>query len=246
MRHLAAAAINNWLASLPDNPPKKEVGLPAPQSTIISSALREDALGLLYSAQITFLDALQGISSGYFSWGIVKLYYSSFYAVRSLLAANSVSIFYINNKPYSLIVHPGHKIRKENGLTHKVVWNVLINNFSHSVLLGQIDAFPAQTWLMNLRETANYRTAKFPDPMVPDCLSTLDTLGLEKAIRTYSEDTSMLYTFDPDHAVVAFPLECIRKTRVTLDRLGYKLDDTDIEYLKECYKRIGVGEYMIS
>lgn len=241
MPHLAAAAINAWLTGQGAVPVTQPV-LNSTQRAIISPALDADARGIYYSAVLTVADAINGISAGYFSWGTIKLYYAAFYAARVILAANNVAIFYpANGKPYSLVVFPGQCAKKEKGVTHKVVWEVLARELPSSPLLGSIGAQSASQWLMSLREEANYRTPRFPDPMVPQHFASLDSTGIEKAFLAYVADTSFLYSFDPDHAALAFPLECLRGAGAALRRSSPGLDTTDIGHIEVCLKAAGIS-----
>ena len=234
MPHLAAAAINAWLAGQ-GAVPATHPTLDAAQRAIISPALNADARGIYYSAALTVADALNGIASGYFSWGTVKLYYAAFYAARVLLAANDVAIFYPpNGKPHSLRVLSGEKAKKENGVTHKVVWNVLKAQLPASPLLGNVGAQSASDWFTGLREEANYKTPRFPDPTVPSHFAALDGLGITRAISAYAADSSQLYAFDPDHAALAFPLECLRSAGAALRRDAPALDEADVEHIRTC------------
>lgn len=240
MAHLAASAINAWLSSQGKVSPTLPV-LDSAQRAIISSALISDARGLFYSAVVTVIDAINGISSGYFSWSVVKLYYASFYSARVLLAANDVALFYpANGKPYSLLLRAGECAKKEKGVTHKVVWDVLERQLPSSPLLGSVGLQSASRWLMGLREEANYRNPRFLEPAVPSYFAALDRIGIEDAIKVYTADTSYLYSFDPDHAALAFPLECLRSAGVALRRSSGTLDESDVEHVRGCLGSVGV------
>lgn len=241
MPHLAAAAINAWLSGHGLGIPATQPALDATQRAIIAPALTQDAHGMLYSAAVTVVDALNGISRGFFSWGTVKLYYASFYAARVLLAANDVAIFYPNRTPHSLRVLAGERAKKEKGVTHKVIWDVLKDQLPNSALLAAIDGRPASEWMMSLREEANYRTPKFPDPTVPTQFAALDTLGFDKALRAYASDMSYLYSFDPDHAALAFPIECLRAAAAALGRTAAPLDDVDRAHIERCLADLGIN-----
>jgi hypothetical protein len=241
MPHLAAAAINAWLTGQEAIPVTQPV-LDSTHRAIISPALNADARGIYYSAVLTVADAINGISAGYFSWGTIKLYYAAFYAARVILAANDVALFYpANGKPHSLVLLPGQCAKKEKGVTHKVVWEVLARELSTSTLLGSIGSQSASQWLMSLREEANYKTPRFPDPMVPQHFAALDSAGIENAFVAYVTDTSFLYSFDPDHAALAFPLECLRGAGVALRRRSLGLDTTDIGHIEVCLNAAGIN-----
>ncbi|HLN23136.1 MAG TPA: hypothetical protein VK558_04045, partial [Patescibacteria group bacterium] len=169
--------------------------------------LKLDAKGLLYSSTLSFLSAIEGAQGASFSWAIVKLYYSCFYAARSILASNDACIFYSGTKPYSINLAPGASPKKENGVTHKVVWTLFSREFPNNILLNDVDGMAAHAWMTRLRETANYKNAKFPDPLVPEAFSFLDSSGVGATLTAYHTDTVDLFTFDRDHAAVAFPMK---------------------------------------
>lgn len=245
MPHLAAVAIDNWISTLAPSTDFKTVPLPSSYAAIISTAITEDAAGLLYSSQVTFADAIKGLLSGNCSWSVVKLYYSAFYAARSILASNYISICYPDGRPHSLYCAPNEKIRKETGLTHKLVWKILSRQFSNLNLLNTIDGIPAHDWITNLREQANYRNAKFPDPALPIFFAEIDKNGVNRSIDAYVADDSFLYTFDPDHAAIAFPLACIANAKRSLETLGKCLDDSDQQHVDICCEAAGIGSEVI-
>lgn len=240
MPHLAADAISAWL-NIHRATPVAQLVLDAAQRSVIVPALEDDAGGLFYSAIITLADALKGISLGYFSWATVKLYYSSFYAVRSLLAANNVSLFYVGSKPYSLYLVSGSSPKREHGVTHKVVWSVLGRELSSSPLLGSISSVGAYEWLTHLREEANYKNARFPDPIIPSHFTQIDRMGIPGAVALYVRDTSLLYPFDPDHAAIAYPIECLRIAGNALRQSGINIDVAEVSHIHFCLSGVNIS-----
>lgn len=239
MPHLAAAAINAWISEQPAGTRVVDHRLPDNKVRIILPELRSDALGLFYSSQITMIDAFRGISHGYMTWAIVKLYYSAFFAVRSLLAANSIAIFFAG-KEHSLELIAGAKPRTAARSTHKTIWHVLKERFPNISLLGEIEGKSAPDWMTELREQVNYKTPKFPDPLVPKWLAAADSIGLSKAIHAYVSDSQLLYTFDADHAAIAYPMECLRRAKLAIANAGLVLDQDDTEYLHQYLQDSGV------
>jgi len=88
--------------------------------------------------------------------------------------------------------------------------------------------------MKKLREDANYKTPKFPDPTVPAHFSSLDSIGVGRALHGYVDDQSMLYAFDPDHAAIAFPIECLRRAHVAVARTGNVMDEQDAAHIAAC------------
>jgi hypothetical protein len=232
MPHAAAALITAWLrSSAAPNLPSVD----ASNAQAFSSALMADGIGLQYSALLTLADSLRGIKSGYFSWAIVKLYYCCFYAARTILCASRIAIFYQpNGTPYSLSCVPGGVIKKEKGQTHKLVWSILRREFSSNPLLNLIGQTSADAWMMALREEANYRNPKFPDPVIPAHFSKLDTIGISRSLHAYISDNAYIYCFDADHAVVAFAVECIKHSQRALKRVGLQFSNIDQNHLHSC------------
>jgi hypothetical protein len=83
-------------------------GLRTPISKIAAAQLQElaqgDAKKLLLFSLLTISDAIVGIGKRRYSWAIIKLYYSSFYSVRSILCDNGYVIAYIDGRPFEISV----------------------------------------------------------------------------------------------------------------------------------------------
>lgn len=240
MPHLSADLISAWVTAQGDRKPT-DYSLDGDIVSRAGVALNSDARGLLYTASVSFLSALEGIQTAQFSWSAVKLYYCCFYAARSILASNKFCLFYSGTKPYSVLLGSGNKPRKEDGTTHKVVWKIFSREFPMNTLLNEIEGMAANSWMAKIRETANYKNARFPDPLVPDFFAILDSKGMDRTISEYINDTSFLYALDPDHAAVAFPLECVRQARNALQRSYIELDDEEMEYINICRDRLNLS-----
>jgi hypothetical protein len=184
--------------------------LSASEATALVSALREDARDYYYSACSTVAAAIQGMNLSLYTWSTVKLYYSVFYALRADLAIRGYCIFYVNSSSLSVEAAAGAMpaLTREN--THKSVLRIFEASAPASALLSQkIATDNPLDWLMARREQANYGNSRFPDPEPPDHFRLLDKYGLRKLLSTYLDDKSDSYTFDPDHAMLAFPLRVV-------------------------------------
>lgn len=233
MPHAAAATLVAWLSQHQGVKPSL-LSLDSATATAATAGLSADGVGLFYSGCVSFSEAIRGLQLGNFSWATVKLYYACFYAVRSLLCFNQVSLFYVGRTPYSVVSNAGSHPRKEKGNSHEVVWAVLSRDFPNHQLLGDIENAPAYEWMKNIREIANYREPKFVDPNVPVHFSSIDTSGLSASIDAYRSDSSMLYAFDPDHAAVAYPVECLKRAFLAFNRAGNELSGADLDHVADC------------
>lgn len=189
--------------------------LTAREATNIDQILRVDATNYLYSACVSIGDALQGIDRALFTWATVKLYYSSFYLLRSLLALSGRVLLYDGTKPRTLMCKPGEVpiALGGSGGTHQAVITYFTRSFPNSPLLSQeIRSATPFKWLMLQREEANYASGRFGDPLCPTIFSTIVRSGVRRSTAEYISDKTYLYAFDPDHAILALPIEALKQT----------------------------------
>jgi len=204
--------------------------------------LEDDAKSYLYSSIVSVADAISGINEKFLTWATVKLYYATFYALRSLLAMNGVCIFYIKKSstrstPFILTAQIGQKATKGDGTTHKLVLNTFSSlNVEPRLLSQQIGLEQPLEWLMNKREEANYKIPKFPEPEVPKHFEKVVTFGVRKVVKDYLSDTLDLYLFDPDHAILAYPLTVIQLACNKVSNSGTTFTRNDITYLCNLFK----------
>lgn len=185
--------------------------LNAREATMLSTSLEEDARDAAYSGALSIAEALQGLDRGFFTWSTVKLYYSVFYLARAVLALQGVGIVYSGHTPYTWAAVSGAVPTKRSGTTHKVVLDAFAHFNSGSVLISQpIGGDTPFEWLVARREAANYTITKFSEPHAPVHFKFIEPLGVRRLVNNYVVDTTHLYTFDPDHAMLAFPIAALR------------------------------------
>jgi len=113
--HLSAEYINRSIVPLLTTQQLKSHAINYIDAVNISKALKEDAKSYFYSSAISIADALNGIRASYYTWATVKLYYATFYSLRSLLALDDYAIFYIGSKPRIIRARVGELIRTPRG-----------------------------------------------------------------------------------------------------------------------------------
>ena len=181
------------------------------EAASLNGGLRADAADYYYSGWISFLDAVQGINRGFYTWATVKLYYTVFYAFRTSLALDDICTFHVGKSQYTVIARAGAMPTSctDRG-THKAVMKAFQRrNPNHPLVSQQIELQDAVDWFIEKRETANYGQARFSEP---NCGVEFDyalSNGLRRAINAYVEEATLLYVFDPDHAIVAYPLRAL-------------------------------------
>ena len=180
----------------------------------VEQLLLIDATNYLYSACVSIGDALQAIDRALFTWATVKLYYSSFYLLRSLLALSGYALVFDDSKPKTLKCKPGETPTALGGSakgSHQAVITYFTRIFPQSPLLSQeIDNEKPYKWLMLRREEANYSSGRFGDPQCPPHFAAVARHGVRRSTADYISDSSYLYVFDPDHAIIALPIETLK------------------------------------
>ena len=182
------------------------------EAAALLHGLQADSADFYYSAWVSFLDALNGLSKGFYTWATVKLYYSVFYALNSSLAKNGVCAFYVGSHSYIVDALTGASPVSctEKG-THKTVLKAFQSrNAAHPLVSQRIDLEEALDWLIYQRETANYRETRFGEPECSDAFDYVAANGVRKALNTYIADSTFMYVFDPDHAMLAYPLSALQ------------------------------------
>jgi uncharacterized protein (UPF0332 family) len=216
--HQAQAYIQMQGTALRHNGSIRYASLTATQAASLQLSLNNDAVDYFYSGSVSIGDALQAIRHSLFTWATVKLYYSVFYLTRGLLAIDGTAIVYEGSKPYSLSSLPGATPTRLAGTTHKAVLGAFTQAFPKSALLSQpIEGYDPLNWLMHRREEANYTNARFPEPEVPAHFSVLSKLGVRRSVAAYIDDKIYLYTFDPEHAMLALPIAALKESMQALN-----------------------------
>jgi hypothetical protein len=107
-----------------------------------------------------------------------------------------------------------------------------------SQTIGTEDPFE---WLTARREFANYKLARFSEPTAPTHFATVEKHGVRRLIRDYVVDDTHLFTFDPDHAMLSFPIETTKLAIAALNGAStLELTPDDIGFLaNQCFDRKG-------
>ena len=216
--------------------------LKSAEAAQLQAALTEDARDAVYSGLLTIAEAVQGLDRHLYTWSTVKLYYSVFYLARAMLAATGVGLFYVNRTPFVWKASAGEHPEKRSGTTHATVLQAYAEFAPGSLLLSQtIGVEEPFEWLTSKREYANYKEARFSEPTAPAHFSTAEKYGVRRVIGDYVADAAYLFAFDPDHAMLAFPIETTKLAIATLSGAGaLDLTQDDAGFLaSQCFDRKG-------
>ncbi len=108
---------------------------------------------------------------------------------------------------------------------------------SHFLLTQEIYNEDPLSWLMKRREEANYRNAKFWEPNIPKHFEQIVRFGVRKVIRHYMTDSLNSSLFDPEHAILAYPLtvlQCAYIKSRNFKKLNYTKKES--KYLRNLFK----------
>jgi len=198
----------------------KNYTLSASDAAILKECAAADSISSSYLSRVSLVNAIQGIEAGFFLWPTVQLYYSVFYSIQAILLSDQIGMFRVRSAPktlWKLDLRAGSHPTTVAGTTHGGCLNIFQQDYRSELLLSQeIDSASPVEWLKNRREEANYRTEDRYDPVCPDHFSNVARIGVRKLLAAYGQDRDNLYTFDPDHAMIAYPL---RALELSLDKL---------------------------
>jgi hypothetical protein len=125
----------------------------------LSQLLLVDATDSYYSAAVSLGDGLSGTERRFFSWATVKLYYSAFYSLQSVLAASGHCLFHLGKKPKWIRAVAGSSPTNASGTTHGTILKFFEKLYISHLLLSQpIGNDPPLQWIMDRRVEANYGT----------------------------------------------------------------------------------------
>ena len=208
------------------------------EAKLLLAKIARDSYSYIYSSLISLAEGIRGIGEGQTTWATVKLYYSVFYAARCILALNGRCFFYIARKPYSVVIRAGESPAKERGQTHKIVLKAFEHSCPEPFFFSQpIENQSAVEWLMAKREEANYIRAKFAEPNASMHVRRIIESGVRLAINAYLTKGEESLMFDPDHAILAYPVRLVRWTIDEVKRSGnWAASPEEKRYLRTLFR----------
>jgi hypothetical protein len=191
-------------------------------------ALKADVNCFVINGIDSFASAINSISKSNYSWGFIQAYYCLFFFARAFIGISNYAIVYKDKTPYRIKIQPAEKFKKLKGNSHEVVLNEYKKNFSFDLLLSnQIDGKSPVEWFNEMRNTINYKSNPFTDPIPPLDLFKFQS-NIRKWITNYFNDDVHKYTFDPCHCYIAYPVQLFSRIH------GYYIDnDFKNDYLTD-------------
>ena len=194
---------------------------------------RSDAIeDASYSAVVSYVEAFGGIVMGSISWGIIRLYYSSFYSIKALLLLNGIVPF--NGGDEMLLEIPSGAFLKGGRSSHHWNWAAFKRTIAKTQWFTSQDVQEAYATLRGYRENVNY-THGFTDPHLHSSLISSE-MDLAKRFRVYRDDDAFSYTYLHDHLALAFPTKLIFEVEAQMKIAGLQLASERIDHLKLLWK----------
>lgn len=200
------------------------------EMTQIEPLLIQDANDYLYSALVSFFNALQNLTLQNCSWATVELYYSVYYLCRAKLHYERKGIIRANGQIYYLDNNIGNTIEKIDNKkhgTHDGTMLIFKKLFPNDIILSNtIDFMDSIEWIKTNREIANYLSVKFIDPDFFPFYDKYKNISLiQKNIKLLIGDISL--AFQPEFAMIGLPIilfkEIIKDYSINLPSvLSYK------------------------
>lgn len=176
----------------------------------IKELLNHDANDYMYSALVSFFNALQGLSLNNFSWATVELYYSLYYLFRAKIHYENFAIFRANGEYYYISAKPNEKIIQVKGKvprnTHESTIAIFKTLFPDNIIFSNtVDLINSIDWAKHNREIVNYLSVEFTDPTAMAFFEKFNSKELmQKNVKLILDDNSI--AFQPEFAMVGLPI----------------------------------------
>ncbi len=204
--------------------------------TRMASYLNGEIQEYYYKALLSYAESISAICNNHFSWATVKLYYSTFYALRAFLACNDYVFLRAGEKRnylYYTKLKSGETLTKMDSSDHKSTIALQKTKFPNEWLLSQTisegsEDITSYEWLAKRREDVNYKDVKFRDPIPSEMWEYLkadiDTHSISNVINQLIEDLGTL-CFQQEYAVLAIPTKRLYLTAKELHNRGIYFED---------------------
>lgn len=228
----------------------KDYELTANDCAILRPMAEKDACGFYYNALVSFIQGCHSIKAGCVSWACVELYYSLFYATRANLYYKDYLL--IRDRALYLVKiapgeHPEGKNNKDYNTDHSGTLNYFIDKFNISDFLcsNAIVTDNVYRWMMDLRETTNYRHKSFNEPGSFAELSALfariKTDGIAKILTEFKSDFAT-YCFSVNHAWLCAPYYKLLEVAALYKKSVESLTKDQEQYVTTALTGFGMSE----
>lgn len=222
-------------------------------SMALKTMAKKDAVGLYYNALVSFAQGCNSILAGCVSWACVELYYSIFYALRAELYYRD-HVLIRDNGFYLLRLakdeHPLAKTNKKYNNDHSGTLMFFVDTFEASDYLcsNSISGTNVYLWLMDLRETTNYRHKHFNEPATFSVLSSLVSRikndGIANVLAEFKSDFGT-YCFSDYHAWLCASYKKLLEVAVLYKTNTENLSADQESYITHVFRTLGLYDAFV-
>ena len=220
----------------------------------MSVYLEEEIQNYYYKALLSYAESISSICKGHYSWATVKLYYSTFYALRASLACNDYVFIRAgisrNHLLYVKLKYGEKPAKASSTSDHRSTIDLYQKKFPSEWLLSQKIAeddndITSYDWLIKRREEVNYKDTVFRDPSPSsmwECIcSDLETHSISDVISQLILDPWTL-CFQNEYAVLGIPTKRLFLTSKDLLNKGIHFEDSEKKsFLESTITEMDVG-----
>ncbi len=203
----------------------------------LSNCLKSDMDGFFLNSLLSYSAAIDSLLKENFSWATIKLYYALFYSIKAELSRSGFVIFYHDNKLYSGLNQVGGQFKSIKGNSHDAIFKLFSSQFPQNKFVkNNINNSNSFKWFKENRELVNYRINPMLDPKV-SLLYVKPISNLRVWISNYiSDNNNNIYTFDNEHAYLAFTTQIIEELfqeYKNVNRKNIYLEEDNFKHLKK-------------
>jgi uncharacterized protein (UPF0332 family) len=229
----AARLAKQAFATKPNGTPYANFQVSAIALQSIAEQIAPTIVDTAFAAVVSYAEAMAGIPKGSSSWSVIRLYYSTFYALKALMLTHEV-IPFNSGKEEMMLDARNNRFFKGGKSSHHWNWSSIRKTTIKHEWYASQDSEEAYEKLRKFRENVNY-THAFTDPKLHECLVPSRD-DQSKRFRYYRDDKIFQYTYLIDHLAIAYPTKLIFEIDAKLQSLSYKLDPDRLKHLREIWK----------
>ncbi len=230
---------------------KSSFSIDSSKNFLLESDLLNDSRDFFFNGLLSLVQAISDARKMCYSWATIKAYYSLYYFLRSSLACRGFGIcryekelFYLENKlgnTFQKIHNGGTLSGTTNNNDHSAVIelskNILYKLNNIDILQSNtIDSRHPYDWFKDMRDIINYKKQSFLEPKYLDIWENIHDYSrkktIEKIVNKYLNDSSNIYCFQTEDAILALPIKRFQLTKNDLNINNLTLSLEQMQFLK--------------
>lgn len=223
----------------------------AANEAALNLCAQDDARDMYFNALLSFLDACESMRNNNSSWACVQFYYSLFYSLRAYMAFDGY-VLIRDNSLYLVKIQTGMspitKQNKKYNTDHGGTINYYKDLYqaTDNALALLIDDTTVLDWMMDLRETTNYREHSFLEPQHRAFLQSYMNLCnqadfYQHTLDSFDADTSYTYMLTEASAWIAIPYYYLKQAAVKFKLSAVSFNDDQDDLIVEKLDILGIS-----